>query len=365
MDSDSGGSSNAASNSNTVTNDIQKPNLQQKINRYRVNDNGPFIVLIQSKNIEKGLSKIHPIKLGRSLKRAKIEEVHKIVRKGTNRLGIEFLTAKGANDFLKSNFCINENLEAAIPVNLVSCKGVIKGIPVDISVEDFVNTVESEVKVISARRINFRKRNDEGQIEYSPTHSLIVTFEGKKLPKQKRTQNMIVSNRYVQEKEDFPQLPKHDSIKENVIEVQERREWNNRTAYRRTPLYSQTVRTPKRKTQQDLSPPLDKKVVKEAIFPSSARSVSSPTPMYSFLERNRQEKEIEENQNLVQLSIGLSDWVGQIISQTTLFKSQGERSQQRMLKEMQDILEDVEMTEASGESLREDDQNDFEWQQND
>ena len=156
------------------------PTKTPLITLYNYDESGPFLVLLESQSTELNLGNIHPIKIGRELKKEKIPDITRIIRKGKNRVGVEFTTPKSANYFIKSEFSKKNNLTASISVSLVTCREV----PLDITPEELIETTIAEVPLLAARRLNKRVRNNQNQIEYIPTESVVATFRGKKIPKE-------------------------------------------------------------------------------------------------------------------------------------------------------------------------------------
>lgn len=179
MNLDSGGGAQGSSSFNIAYN-------KYLIKHYNYGDTGPFLVLIRSNQLDRNLGNIHPIKIGRELRKANIQGISKITRKGKQILGIEFFSIKSANDFIDSDFPKNNNLETAIPVSLVTCRGVVRGIPVDVTPIEFTENTKSPAKIVSARRISKKSIDQDGNTVYTPTETMIVTFAGQKLPKDIR-----------------------------------------------------------------------------------------------------------------------------------------------------------------------------------
>nr|CAI5851368.1 unnamed protein product [Callosobruchus analis] len=151
------------------------------IKYYKYGDTGPFLVIVESPVLD--VASMHPIKFGRKLQTANINGIQYITKKGKNRVGIEFYSLKSANTFIDSNFLKSENLHAFIPNSLVTSRGVVRGMPEDMSVEEIIQSAKSPQKVVHTRRINRRVVNEDNTIQYAKTGTVILTFERKKIPK--------------------------------------------------------------------------------------------------------------------------------------------------------------------------------------
>ncbi|CAK1601079.1 unnamed protein product [Parnassius mnemosyne] len=166
------------------------PCLEQNLRMYGPNDQGPFIVHISRATSDPriGLS-LRPIKIGLCLSKNKIENIKRggVKSVGRNRISIEFCSADEANKFLNNPMLAKEKLIATIPSYNVSRMGVIRGIPVDWSMEELAEAVELPPgcgKILKARRLQ-RKTFAEGSTSpiWVPTQSIVLTFEGQLLPK--------------------------------------------------------------------------------------------------------------------------------------------------------------------------------------
>lgn len=157
-------------------------NRARKAVFYSETDIGPFEVIVQSD--EKSgihIGNLHPMDLGKILVNLKIQNIKEIKRKGANRVGVSFHTAIAANEFAKNKDITEMGYEVFIPVSLITCRGLIRGVGKTITDEDILNNIDTKYKVVSVRRLN-RRCVDGNEIKYLPTGTVLVTFEGKILP---------------------------------------------------------------------------------------------------------------------------------------------------------------------------------------
>ena len=111
---------------------------------------GPYLVIVESNDTNVG--NLHPMAIGRILINNKIQGVEKTLRKGKNRIGIQFSSPKKANEFFDNKELFQKNnWHAHIPLSLVSSKGVARGVYKKITEEEIVNNATSKYKILEAR----------------------------------------------------------------------------------------------------------------------------------------------------------------------------------------------------------------------
>lgn len=162
-------------------------------NLYSANDRAPFTVFVQSTQtspissdndqVNKNISKLHPIAFGKLLSENQVEGVLKITKKGRDRLGVDFYNYKQANNFVL-NQKIKNTFETFIPSHLISCQGIVRSVHQSLSDNDIISSINSIYKVISVRRLSRRSSPAGVQpVIYEPTQTLVITFAGTTLPK--------------------------------------------------------------------------------------------------------------------------------------------------------------------------------------
>lgn len=156
------------------------------IRQYEENDAGPYIVHVS--RIEPDLTAgttIRPIKFGQFLFNNKIEGICQdgVKRMGRNKIAIQFKSAAGANGFLNNPILKTNKYEAIIPTYNVTRMGLVRGVPVDWSMDEFVESLQipGPTYVLKARRLN-RKNKTDGNIVWEPTQTVVLTFRGQQLP---------------------------------------------------------------------------------------------------------------------------------------------------------------------------------------
>ncbi|XP_061704585.1 uncharacterized protein LOC133515951 [Cydia pomonella] len=104
---------------------------------------------------------------------------------GRNRLSIEFRSAAGANQFLSSSLA-TKSCKKFIPSYHITKTGIARNIPTDFSNDDLPNLIRTPYgcgKVVKARRLNFKKRNQaDNTTQWAPSETVVLTFDGQILP---------------------------------------------------------------------------------------------------------------------------------------------------------------------------------------
>ena len=149
--------------------------------KYGYKDPGPYVVILES--LDQNIGNLHPIVIGKKFKEHGIKNVLRIKKKGKNRVAVDFITVNEANTILESKILKELNVKAYIPISLVTCKGIARGIHTSVDTKEFVDEAESLIKIIEARRIKKRSKNAEGLEELVDTEDMVVTFRGTTLPK--------------------------------------------------------------------------------------------------------------------------------------------------------------------------------------
>lgn len=160
-----------------------KPEFLDK-RKYSLNDSSPFIVHVSKSDSS---SPIRPMEFGRYLFQKNITSVALggVKRIGRNRVSVEFKNVEDANNFLESSILTDAGFSASIPSYNVLRMGIVRGVAIDISMEEFALncTVPSGYgDVVKARRMCRKSTDVNGSVTWVPTQTVVVTFNGQKLP---------------------------------------------------------------------------------------------------------------------------------------------------------------------------------------
>jgi hypothetical protein len=146
--------------------------------KYPTNDQGPFIVCLESKSAADNIKQIHPSILQHAFQ--KVLKPTDIINNSGSKLSAEFTSRDDANnfvDFVNNSF---PKLTAFIPPSFVEITGVIRGVPTSVPADEILQymTCKSDpsIKITSVKRC-FRRDNKD-----IPTESVIISFNSKVLP---------------------------------------------------------------------------------------------------------------------------------------------------------------------------------------
>lgn len=150
---------------------------------YTEKDTGPFIVVIEaSDKLNINIGKISQLKIAKELLDQNVKDIIKLKVKGKRRIAIEFLNYMAANKFSMNKGLVNKGYNIYIPYNMVTCKGIIRHVDIDYDTEVLKTSIVSDQKIINIRRLN-RKKISEGNVDYLPTGTVLLTFAGTILPR--------------------------------------------------------------------------------------------------------------------------------------------------------------------------------------
>ncbi|XP_047546075.1 uncharacterized protein LOC125077985 [Vanessa atalanta] len=135
--------------------------------KYNDSDQGPFIV--HASRVEPDPSAgytINLLKFAQIIYRSKVSGVLKggIKSAGRNRVVVEFENASSANNFIDSPLFQEHNYKIIIPAFHITRMGIVKQIPIDWSMEEFLSSIECYTpgcRAIKARRLNRKSVTDD------------------------------------------------------------------------------------------------------------------------------------------------------------------------------------------------------------
>lgn len=119
-------------------------NIHNKKVTYNEKDRGPFRIIIE--NVSNSSEGLYPMDLGKKL--------HQLDIRVDNNLLF--------NKQIKTKY-----LNCYVPQNLIMSKGIIKDISLSVKESDLINFRASNSKILSARRLNIRVKDDD-TVKYIP-----------------------------------------------------------------------------------------------------------------------------------------------------------------------------------------------------
>nr|XP_022911201.1 uncharacterized protein LOC111422236 [Onthophagus taurus] len=169
-------------NSEKSNNLIEDSNLDNG-NRYKSTDLPPYSIYLES--IDKNIGYMKDLVIGKKLFDSGIEGINKVEKRGRNRIEVEFNYYKKANDFIISEYIKANNWRAYIPAHRVSCRGIIREIDISMSDETLMKYLktENEREVLRVRRLKRKRIDEDGNITYVDSATVVVTFDGVRLPR--------------------------------------------------------------------------------------------------------------------------------------------------------------------------------------
>lgn len=152
---------------------------------YSKNDNGPFVVYLESTvNVGYNIGKFNNIKIAREIFNLNLTDIKRINNKGLNRISVEFINFQSANNFLKNKTLIEKGYKIFIPYNFVTCKGIVRQIDADLTEEEILKFCKANngIEILQVKRLN-RKVFKNNVVIYEPTGTVLFTFKGIILPR--------------------------------------------------------------------------------------------------------------------------------------------------------------------------------------
>lgn len=173
----------------SIQNVFIHPSLVIGVKQYTAMDSGPFLVHVSRTEPDPAAgSTIRPIKFGQFLHINKIRNIcpEGIKKVGRNKISIEFISSEDANRFLDNPILEVSKYKAEIPNYNISKMGIVRQVPVDLSMDEFAEFLVSPTGcgiVLKARRLN-RKIIVEDKPSWVPTQTVVITFQGQTLPRK-------------------------------------------------------------------------------------------------------------------------------------------------------------------------------------
>lgn len=169
-------------NSPAYHRNMAPPNNQNRIERniaqnlYVSKDKAPFLVIMQQESINE-------ITVSRNLIACSlIAGIIEIKKVASNRVRVICKDMDSANNIIKcQNLRSQHNINAYIPNEYVKAVGIVKDVPLDLTNNEIIEYLESDIPVEQIERMNFWDRNE---MRAKPGTSIKITFRSTNIPQQ-------------------------------------------------------------------------------------------------------------------------------------------------------------------------------------
>ncbi|KAI5642941.1 hypothetical protein NE865_04980 [Phthorimaea operculella] len=169
----------------------KEPNSKKSVFRtlYDPKDPGPYIVHVQfaEENGKSGAT-LHPLDFSYFLFQNGMKDIiqNGVKRIGRNRLSISFGSWKEANLFVLNEVLAGQKkYQATIPTFNLCRMGIVKGVPESWTHEEILENIrvpEGYGEILRSRRMNRKTVSASGVVEWVPTQTVTLTFDGQRLP---------------------------------------------------------------------------------------------------------------------------------------------------------------------------------------
>lgn len=156
--------SSLINNDSNNTNKLQKTSLSFSIseaslfNKYERDAQGPFDVVILSNDN----SPLHPLTISKLITGTYELDVIEIKKMGFSKILVQLKSSKSGNSFVNYSALKNKSLIAFIPSFRTHRQGIIRDVPLDLSIEEGISReLISPFEISSVRRLN-RRISDPG-----------------------------------------------------------------------------------------------------------------------------------------------------------------------------------------------------------
>lgn len=167
-----------------INENVNKKTENRPTNLYSNTDKGPYELFVESS--KDNLGNYSFLSIAKNILNLKLEGIKDIKKRGKNRIGIVVDSGQRANELIVNNSFKQLGLEAYIPYNRTSVKGVVKYVDKNFTEEEllqFTKVDNREIKIREVKRITIRDRRST-EIKYVPSLSVIFTFTGINIPRE-------------------------------------------------------------------------------------------------------------------------------------------------------------------------------------
>ena len=133
-------------------------------NKFSKSDHSPYLVYLYDTRADQNIGQYHPLMICKKLSTYRVHPV-KTYKAANNKIAIIFSTPQEANNFV-INTSLVQNLDpnwaAVIPDSAIYKVGVIKDIPLELTIEDIKQGIDSQdrVNIVKIERCMQKKSNN-------------------------------------------------------------------------------------------------------------------------------------------------------------------------------------------------------------
>lgn len=156
-----------------------------KKNVYSHNDQGPFVVFMETLIVNKETKTINDIRVGKLMKVKNLtNDIIELRQTGRHRIKISFSNKNSANKLINDINLVTDNFKAFIPSQFIQRIGIIKNIETDISNDDLIDNTRCPDKIqIKETNRFFKTVKINGKEDQKiPLTTVKIIFNGQKLP---------------------------------------------------------------------------------------------------------------------------------------------------------------------------------------
>lgn len=141
---------------------------QSKNNIYNSKNLPPFLVHVESLN--GNIGNLHPLSIGKILyKHLNFNDpISNIQKIGTNLIGINFKRFQDANSFISNHSFLPDNWIPYIPNYKICRTGIVRGVSLDFSLDDIIQSIswpDNPIEIRDISRLKYRDRKDNNNLK--------------------------------------------------------------------------------------------------------------------------------------------------------------------------------------------------------
>lgn len=154
-------------------NPLSEERIEKEINpikteKYERNDKGPFVVIIEKKNINSFI-------IGREMKKNNYENIINISQISKNKIRVENKYWYECNKMIEDIRLKNEGFLISIPQMYLYTYGIARGIPLDFDNKEIEENLDKNTQVVEFQRLT---KYDENKKERIPSENIKFKFRG-------------------------------------------------------------------------------------------------------------------------------------------------------------------------------------------